>query len=149
MHYFHKSLKAGKAGEIKFAKLAAENDWQLTATDGKSGDFLTTQGEKVEVKSDTYDHDATGNFFIEWWSDLDKLKPGGPLQAQLHGCKFFVYYFSKNNIAYVFDVDQLCKQLQSIDLGRPIYIQNIKWRTSGYKVPRHLLTHIRVLKAKE
>ena len=146
MHYFHKSLQNGKKGELQFLELAKSCNWLLTQTDGRAGDFVTQSGEKVELKTDSYDHDSTGNLFIEFYSDIDKGKLGGPAQAQMHGCKYFVYFFSKNKIAYVFDVDDLCKQLLTIDLGKPKDIRNVRWTTRGYAVPRTLLKHVRVLK---
>jgi hypothetical protein len=146
LHYFHKSLAAGKSGEVALQKLAAKNGVVLTATDGRKGDLTDADGNIWEVKCDSYDMNSTANLFIEWWSDLDKLKPGGPLQARLHGCKYFVYYFSKNNTAFVYDLEQLCNTLEApgFALGKPVYVKNIRWITVGYKVNRALLTPIAV-----
>ncbi len=131
--------------EEKFRKLAAAGNWPLTRTDGKKGDFLTAQNELVELKSDKYDINSTSNLFIEWWSDIDKLKPGGPLQAKLHGAKYFVYFFVQNNTAFVYNTDQLCKRLLEIDLGKPVEIRNVRWVTVGYKINRALLQPLFVL----
>lgn len=140
-HYFHKSLQVGKSGEAAFLKLFPH----LVPTDGRSGDFIDEHGHKWEVKSDQYDHNRTQNFFIEVFSSIEKGTPGGPGQALLHGCKYFVYYFQKNNIAYVFDTQDLVEQLKNIDMGTPIEIRNIRWTTVGHKVPRRLLTPLKIV----
>lgn len=140
-HNFKASLEKGKQGEIKLMKLWPE----LQRTDGRSGDYILPSGTKVEIKSDFYDHDATKNFFIETWSDVDKKKPGGPTQALLHGCKYFVYYFITHDIAYIFDTEDLAQQLLATDLGTPCIIQNKTWATVGYKVPRAALKPIFIL----
>lgn len=148
MHFFHKSLAIGKAGEAIILKLAADNGFILTATDGRSGDAVDQHGDKFEFKTDSYDMHATGNLFLEWYSNVDKGTPGGPMQALLHDCRYFVYYFSKNKVAFVYDTKDLCDQLQKIDLGKPIYIKNIKWQTLGYKVPRAKLKELMIWSAK-
>lgn len=141
VHNFKKSLEKGKQGELKLLRLWPE----LSRTDGRSGDYLLPSGAKCEVKSDFYDHHQTSNFFIEFWSDFEKQKPGGPTQALLHGCQYFIYYFVLNDIAYVFDLNDLCKQLLGTDLGQPVRVENRGWTTIGYKVPRSALKPIFVL----
>lgn len=139
MHHFGKSLRAGQAGEAAFIKLAAKHDIVLTATDGRSGDALDADGNKWEIKSDSYDADKTANFFIERYSNVAKLTNGGPWQAAEHNCKYFVYYFTANNLAYVFETDVLLQTLEEIDMGKPVEVKNVRHCTIGYKVPRILL----------
>lgn len=149
--HFRNDLARGKNGEKAFAKLAALNGHILTATDGRSGDFVDSTGGKWELKTDSYAHDRTQNFFIERWSDWERKKPGGPFQAKEHGCTHFVYYFSNPGIAYVFLLDDLLAQLNKIclDAMTPVEIHNARWLTLGYKVPRNLLTPAFILNAKE
>lgn len=148
MHNFKNSLAIGKAGEATFIALAAAVGIDLVGTDGRKGDTIGPGGHKWEIKTDSYDMLKTGNFFIETWSDLDNLKPGGPTQALLHDCKYFAYYFSLNKQAFVFDTADLCLQLQNVPLGRPRYIKNARWTTVGYAVPRSLLKHLYTIDSK-
>ncbi len=136
MHYFSKSLKAGKAGEKAFQELAESCGIILTQTSGRKGDFTDETGAIWEVKSDSYDMQKTENFFIERYSNASKGTPGGPYQAQEHGCKYFVYFFPLNNIAYVFETVDLLAQLLVTPLGNPVDIRNVGHTTIGFKVPR-------------
>lgn len=139
---FAKDLAAGQAGERAFIKLAAASGLHLTQTDGRSGDLLDSDGNKWEVKADRYDHDATGNFFIELYSDYAKLKVGGPAQALANNCKYFVYYFSTNDIAYIFLTEDLVKQVEEfIKTKNPkmTEVRNVRWITLGLKIPRSVL----------
>jgi hypothetical protein len=148
---FKRDLAAGQAGEKAFIALAATHGIALTQTDGKSGDLLDADGNKWEIKADRYDHDATGNFFIELYSDYAKLKLGGPKQAQAHGCKYFVYYFSTNNIAYIFGTDDLVLQVEAymkVHNPKPVEIRNVRWVTLGVKVARASLKPQQILQSK-
>ncbi len=142
--HFHKDLARGKAGELAVQKLWPE----LVPTDGRSGDFVLPDGSKVEAKSDQYDHDKTVNFFFEHYSDINKGKLGGPFQALQHGCSYFVYYFGSHNIAYVFDLVDLLKQIEEYIKfynPRPIEVHNVRWTTLGYAMNRKFFKPLRIL----
>lgn len=141
MHIFKKSLAAGQAGEKAILALWPE----LQPLDGREGDFVLPDGKKVELKTDSYSHDKTGNFFIEVYSDVDKGKVGGPAQADMHNCFYFAYFFPSHGICYVFETKKLLEQLKTVPLGRPVEIRNVRWTTVGHKVPRTLLTPVFVL----
>lgn len=143
VHKFHDSLKVGKAGEAALQKLWPE----LTPLGGKGSDFILPDGTRVEVKSDSYDMNATGNMFIELLSDLDRVKVGGPRQAALHGSTLWVYWFPKNKVAYVFKTEDMVQWLRDNEnFYAPIYIKNIRWTTVGIKVPRVTLRHMAEIK---
>ncbi len=135
-HNFSKSLVVGKAGEKAFMALAAAAGITLEQTDGRKGDFVDEHGSVWEVKSDSYDHDRTANFFIERYSNIDKGTDGGPWQSLAHGCTYFAYFFPLNNIAYVFKTVDLVEQLRVTPLGNPIDIRNVRHTTVGFKIPR-------------
>lgn len=132
---FHDNLKQGKAGETKLLALFGG----LSATDGRKGD-MTLGSDKVELKTDNYSATSTDNFFFERYSNVDKGTDGGPWQAKLHGCKWFVYYFTSSELGYVFDVDVLVDALNKSSLMqglKPVEVRNIRWTTVGFKVPRN------------
>jgi len=131
---FHDNLKQGKAGETKLLALFKG----LIATDGRKGDMMLTN-QKVELKTDNYPESSTNNFFFERYSNAEKGTDGGPWQAQAHGCKWFVYYFTASELGYVFDVDMLVDALNKSSLMqglKPVEVRNIRWTTVGFKVPR-------------
>jgi len=131
MHFFHKSAKQGKIGEERVRALFGN----LIATDGRKGDLLLN-GQKVEVKTDFYEHKQGGNFFIERYSDVAKGKVGGPWQAKDHDCAYYLYYFMNSGVGYCFKLDSLLEQLVAIEPElKPIEVRNVRWTTVGYKVP--------------
>lgn len=139
MHIFGKSLAVGKRGE---ALLLAAWPELIPIPGGRKGDF-TLDGVKVELKTDSYKLDKTENFFIERWSDVDKKKPGGPWQSKEHEAVIFVYFYSSDMVAYIFNTVKLVKALEGIIKGlKPVNIPNIAWTTVGYKVPREALKHL-------
>lgn len=136
---FAKDLAAGKAGELAIQELWPE----LQLLHGKGADAILPNGELVELKTDRYDHAKTVNFFIEYLSDIDSGKLGGVHKAELDGCKWFVYYFSNPGIAYVFEVQDLLKQLELYILANNpplVEIKNSRWITNGRKIPRSALS---------
>jgi hypothetical protein len=132
---FNTDLQRGKLGEKEICKLFAG----LKLTDGKKGDFLLANGEKLELKTDFYDHSKTQNFFIERYSSISTLSPGGPWQAQAHGCDYFLYYFAAQRMGYLFRTNVLVSALDKL-LQETNYpqteVRNRKWTTVGYRVPR-------------
>ena len=136
MHDFKESLKAGQSGEELFDLAHSE----FKRTNGRQGDFINTKtGEKLELKTDSYDLNHTPNVFIERWSDRGKEKPGGPWQAYEHGCSIYAYYFKKNGIVFYYDIPKLIDILESKKRSH-VWIKNKGWITSGYKVKREELT---------
>jgi hypothetical protein len=144
IHKFQKSLKVGKAGEATLLKLWPE---LVAIAGGRKGDFLLGD-QKVELKTDSYDMDASPNFFMERYSGSIVNKEGGPWQSLEHGSHLFVYFFSKNLTAFVFNTEKLVEALNVLipDL-KPVTVRNIGWNTVGYKVPREALAHLYEVKS--
>ncbi len=140
MHNFKSSLAKGKAGEELLLKLMPE----LTPLNGRKADFVNLKTEELyELKSDQYDMNATKNFFIELWSDVDKAKPGGPVQALAHGSKYWLYMFPKNKTLFTFETEALVEWIQEqSSVYKLICIPNVAWVTAGIKVPRLVLQHL-------
>lgn len=138
MHIFKDSLAKGSAGEALFH----QNMPHLKRLDGRKSDFIDeATGETYELKTDSYDMDATPNFFIEVYSDLRRKKVGGPAQALDNGTTYWVYMFRKNRTMFIFKTVELVEALKDIKL--PIVrIQNMSWVTTGMKVERNLLSNI-------
>lgn len=138
-HNFARSLEAGKRGEELFASLHPK----LKRTDGRRGDFITPNGNIVELKTDYYSMAHTENFFLERWSDKAAKKPGGPWQALEHGVKKFVYFYVKDLVTFAFDAQKLVDFLdQTLHNYRTCSIQNEGWTTEGVLVPRNAITHL-------
>lgn len=145
MRNFQLDLKRGQAGERDFLQLFTA----LVGTDGRKGDIIAPDG-KIELKTDFYPMSTTPNFFIERYSSVEVLSPGGPWQAKAHGCKYFVYYYTVDGYGYVFEVDALLQQLEAMEATakfKPTEVRNKKWTTVGYKVPREALKPIAVFTA--
>lgn len=132
---FQADLQKGLLGQQLFAKLFAG----ASHIDGKRGD-LSCNGEKVELKVDFYSMLRTPNFFMERYSSLDVLSPGGPWQAKAHGCPWFVYFFATELHGFVWQTEALVAQLEKIEGKlKPFNVQNKNWVTMGYRVPRGAL----------
>lgn len=143
---FHKDLQAGKLGETAFANLFIG----LRSTDGRKGDFTTPDGAVVELKTDMYSMQKTGNFFMERFSSIEVGSPGGPWQAAAHGCEYFVYWYAADQVGFVWRTADLVKQLDAI-IGtlKPVEVRNKRWTTVGFKVPRTMLAPLATFNAKE
>jgi hypothetical protein len=104
----------------------------------KGPDFIDAQDKVIELKTDTYDLEATPNFFIERWSDVQNKKPGGPWQAHEKGVHVFVYLFIQNKTWFIFrDMPALIERLDQLTEGKyAINIPNKGWTTQGYRVKR-------------
>lgn len=133
---FQSDLARGQAGELAFLKLFSG----LVGTDGRKGDIVCPDGSKIELKTDFYPMSKTANFFMERFSSMEVMSPGGPWQAAAHGCKWFVYYYTPDSTGFVFLTTDLVKQLKALEPKLvPVEVRNRKWTTVGYKVPRTLL----------
>lgn len=140
MRNFQVDLKRGQQGELDFLKLFTA----LVGTDGRKGDIVAPDG-KIELKTDFYPMTQTPNFFIERYSSIEVGSPGGVHQAKVHGCKYFVYYYTTAQTGYVFLVDDLIAQIEKLEPTlKPVEVRNKKWTTIGYKVPREMLKPIAV-----
>lgn len=144
---FKRDLETGKAGELAVQKLWPE----IELLNGKGADFKLPDGTLGEIKHDTYAHNKTENMFMEYLGSIESGKYGGVWKAELDECDWFVYYFSNPGIAYVFDVHDLLRQINTYILTQSpklIEIRNKRWTTVGYKIPRSALTPVRVLHSK-
>jgi hypothetical protein len=113
----------------------------LTRLDGRKHDLIDeATGETYELKTDSYDMSKTPNFFIEYYSDLERAKRGGPWQALANNTKYFVYMYPTNNTFFIFETEKLVAMLEHIvqDMMM-IRIPNRTWTTCGFKVPRECL----------
>lgn len=140
-HNFKSSLSKGQAGEELLLTL-----WPgLIKLDGRRSDFKTSEGETVELKTDSYTVEKTANFFIELMSDIMKLKVGGPGQALKNGTTYFAYMYPASRVLYVFETTKLVKAMERLLISEqlvPCLIRNKSWVTLGVKVPRTLLKDI-------
>ena len=135
---FQQQLKVGKSGEALFKKLYPE----LEQTDGRVVDFISPEGYRVELKTDTYD---SGNFFIERYSDFVKQTVGGPWQTQSKDGDMYAYMFLAMGKIYWFKVEGLVKfmdewieNLTPSQHGRHFKLikqRGAKYETGGYIVP--------------
>lgn len=134
-------MGVGALGETLYYN-AISKDYDRS--DGRAGDYKhRTDGHKMELKTDTYDMTTTENFFMEYQSDKGRAKPGGPFQAQQHGCKYYTYFYIQNLRSFTFEVDALVGKLnQLIPSLTVIEIPNTGWVTTGFKVNRDLLKDI-------
>lgn len=139
-HVFKKSLGVGALGETLFAA-AVKDDYQRL--DGRHGDFIHTDGHKLELKTDTYSMEATPNMFMERFSNLETKTPGGPFQANIHGCIKYAYMYIQDLTVFIFDTDTLIKRLEKlIPNQKPKNIPNHTWITQGYAINRNDLIDI-------
>jgi hypothetical protein len=135
---FARQKAIGQAGEARF--LAHYQD--IHRLDGRGGDFVGNSGRLIELKTDSYTTEATPNFFMERWSDVEKQKPGGPFQAKEKGLYYFVYTYASGE-AYWFHVKELVRFLnRTADDYQYREIMNRAWRGGGYLVPRDRLSHL-------
>lgn len=140
---FEDSLKSGQYGENIFSQKHSNTIEKL---DGLKNDFrILKSGETIELKSDYYDSDRTENFFFERYSydDID----GGPWQALKNKNDYFVYFFIKNDVEYIFDTQQLVDKLDEIVSNyKLIDVPNKNHITRGYKIPREVFKEIYLLR---
>ena len=135
---FARQKAIGQAGEERF--LAHYQD--VRRLDGRGGDFVGNGGALIELKTDSYTTEATPNFFMERWSDVDAQKPGGPFQAADKGLTYFVYTYASGE-AFWFRVPELVDFLQRTADNYPVReIMNRAWRGAGYLVPREAVAHL-------
>jgi hypothetical protein len=124
---WNKDLERGQSGELLFME-----KWcpYLEHLDGKDADFKATKtGYLIELKTDYYDYNKTGNFAMEIIRNLNTNAPGGPFQSLSKGIHFYVYQFPKNNLTFAFDVAKLCTILNSLSCKKERKINNGTYET--------------------
>lgn len=136
---FKKQLAYSHAQEAAFLNLYQGES--LTLSLDRKWDYITENGLKMELKTDTYDTVKTPNFFMERYSDISKKSPGGPWRSLEHGVDLFVYWFPSNKVYYEFqDLAELVKVLDVLtDKQYMMSVRNKGWLTGGYKVLRESL----------
>jgi hypothetical protein len=137
---FHSMLAWSNEQEKHFAENIYKKH-KLLPPEDRTHDFLTPRGLKVELKSDTYDMNKSGNFFMEKYSNMYKKTPGGIWRAEADGIDIFIYHFVNNKVYYEFrDLKKVVKFLTKLtDNDYMVSIPNKGYYTGGYKVPRDLL----------
>jgi hypothetical protein len=132
---FQEQLEVGSRGEELFAENYPR---KLDIWPGRDGDFVVrSTGQKLELKSDTYNIEKTPYFFIERYSDFHKKSPGSIWQAQEHGCEIFCYYFVRHDTWFEFrDIPALIARVESIAPKGFVLIKNKAWITAGWKILR-------------
>ena len=140
---FDEQLKVGDKGEKDFITVH-QNDGPVKSKDLKY-DFILSNGKRVELKTDTYNVNATPNFFIEILGNTNSGQLGGPWRALADGIDYFVYYYMTNGIFFWFETQKLCTKLSEIIATLnliPKEIKNTSWSTRGYLIRRELLEDI-------
>jgi hypothetical protein len=132
---FNTDHERGKIGERCLAAIFAG---LLDPTNGKAGDSKITKGENegqiLEIKTDFYADSP--NFFVEQFSDVDKMLLGGPFQAHSKGNKFYGAFLPHRFELLNFKTEKLIEDLKSITAGLKVHnIRNTRWITSGWAVP--------------
>lgn len=143
---FQTQMKAGDLGEALFLKCYASLEPQKSHGDLRV-DFHLKDGKTIELKADTYREEDTPNFFMEYFSDMNTGKKGGPWRALDDGIDYFVYLFLKNKTFYWFEPRVICPILDKFIEGKSYkQIKNKGWLTIGYTVPRDSLSGLLVKK---
>lgn len=127
---FHEDLKFGQDAEALVARFMR---WEQL--DGRHSDFLTQDGEAIELKTDRRDSRTSPNVFLEVFSNLEKQRPGGPYQAFGRGSTVYAYYFALDKRLFVYDTVKLLKHLEA-NKYKVHRILNRGWITTGVAVPR-------------
>lgn len=133
---FKDQLIVGDRGEELFLERYPK---KLEIYPGREYDFIIKKtGEKVELKTDTYNINKTDNFFFERYSDVSRKTNGGPWRAEVDKVDIFCYYFIRHNIWFQFtELDKLIRYLNEIvNESKLIYVKNKGYCTAGYKVNR-------------
>ena len=131
----------GNAGEALFKAIYP----RVTQTDGILFDF-ECGGKGIEVKTDSYSMNDTGNFFMEAVGSTGNGKLGGPWRAAKDNVEFFVYLYIKQKKFFWFRSKELAKFLDDYCKNlNPLSIDNGTWVTLGYLVPRKDVQHLVVM----
>lgn len=135
---FQKQLNLGKNGENLF--IQKYNFWYSPKKgDGNNIDLILNNGKTVELKTDYYKIDATQNFFMERYGNLEKKTDGGPWKAQKAKIDYFVYLYLLDKTFYWFTTDRLVEKLNILIKKNKLkmkFIDNEAWTTAGYLIDR-------------
>lgn len=134
IHSWHKSLKAGTAGEDVIASLFP--DW--TRNDGRKQDFTMPDGTRVEVKTESRTTKQTPNLALE--TESSPGRPGAIQRAVDDGVKLVVYLFADDKY-FVYDSVKLLEFMKLHDSKyRKVKIPNKTYNTTIILIPR---THLK------
>lgn len=137
---FKEQLIVGNKGEKIFLELYPE----AKKEDTKKYDF-SFRGKTVELKTDTYSMEETGNFFMEHIADIKTGKVGGPWRALEDNVDYFVYMFLQEKCCFWFEpkplVEYLDKYIKTVGYKT---IRNKAWTSRGYTLPRELVENLRL-----
>ena len=138
MSNFKHDLARGQKGEaLLLARFPS-----LVKTDGRSYDFVTTSGLKLETK---FDSTKYHNIFLEVISNDNKQSPGGPFQSLQKQADLFVYVFERDQSTYCYKVFDL---IWFLFLNKDKYdqkkIYNKTYYSIGYAVPIADLKHLEI-----
>lgn len=135
---FKDQFALGKNGENMFSSFYSS----MTVSTDKAYDFVL-DGKKVELKTDTYKMEDTGNFFMEKFGSIEASKLGGPWRAASDNVDFFVYFYIQDKECFWFETQALVKFLDTYIVGKKSkVIKNRGYSTLGYAVPRSELEHL-------
>lgn len=142
---FKEQIKVGDRGQELF--LQNYHSPLVVFPEHKADFKRVSDGKLVELKTDTYNMEKTPNFFWEYLSDIQKLKPGGPWQSRMHRVPVFCYMFVRHNVYYEFDTKELVKFLTPIAeeihaKNKLLWIKNKGWITGGFTYPREAMKHL-------
>lgn len=137
---FKTQLNWGQRGEELFQKHYPR---VLSAASDLTYDFtVESSGQKLELKTDSYNMEKTPNFFMERYSDIMRKTHGGPWRAERDGIDIFCYYFVRHNTWFEFrNIPELVSDLNKLTRdARMVYIKNKGWVSGGFLVPRDILS---------
>ena len=131
-------LSVGQRGE----KLFQETYPKSTQTDGRIDDFIL-DGERIELKSDSYEMSKTSNVFLEFYGNTDKKSVGGPWRTAQDDIKWFVYLFLHDKKFFWYESKKLVKFLdEHIKTLKPKIVRNKGYDTCGFAVSREAIKHL-------
>jgi hypothetical protein len=138
---FDVDLSTGQAGEEMLLQM-----WpQLERLSGLQFDFLTPDGEGLELKTERRSLAQTKNIFIERWSDVSAQRVGGPWQAWGRGATLFCVLYAPDQVALLYRTAELIGWVeQHLSTLQSVRVRNRTWYTEGLLVPRSLVEHLLV-----
>lgn len=134
-------LSVGRIGELAFIHACQGS---VEPLDGREGDCkVKGSNVKLEIKTDSYDMNKTPNLFIEKYRSAQRA--GGPWQALEHGCKYYVYCFSKNAQIFVFETKKLVERMELLHDSKNLTLTSVgngSYTTRGLKIHRDWVTDL-------
>ena len=142
---FNTQLKLGDEGEQIFEKLYGQLLIKNNSKNVMLPDFKHRKtGALAEIKYDNSTRaarDAKGfqiNFFVELFSNSDKLTLGGPFRAMQEGVDYYIYMFKSPFRIFIMDAVKFrdkAAELINENRFKELYIKNKTWYTQGYAMP--------------